>query len=82
MSYYMHMQWIGDDYFDVDIKYDIIDGDASVGLKTDYEFTATVINEHGLPEDITDNLTSAEHLEVIEAIEKDQQDWEYNNATD
>jgi hypothetical protein len=76
------MQWVGDDYFDVDIEYDIIDGDESVGLKTDYEFTATVINEHGVPEDITDNLTSAEHFEVIEAIRKDQDEWEYNNAID
>jgi hypothetical protein len=82
MSYYMHMQWIGDDYFDVDIEYDIIDGDASVGLKTDYEFTATIINEDGLPQDITDDLTSAEHFEVIEAIQKDQEDMEYNNAID
>jgi hypothetical protein len=78
----MHMGFLGDDYFDVDIEYDIIDGDESVGLKTDYEFTATIINEKGLPEDITDNLTSAEHLEVIEAIEQDLKDMEYNNAID
>ena len=82
MSYYLNMNILGDDYFDVDVEYDIIDGDDSVGLKTDYEFTATVINEHGLPEDITDNLTSAEHMEVIEAIQKDLKDWEYNNAID
>lgn len=82
MSYYMHMQWLGDDYFDVDVEYDIIDGDESVGLKTDYEFTVTVINEQGLPEDITDDLTSHEYFEVIQAIEKDQEDMEYNNAID
>ena len=78
----MHIQSVGDDYFDVDVEYDIIDGDESVGLKTDYEFTVTVINEQGLPEDITDNLTSAEHFEVIKAIQRDLKDWEYNNAID
>ena len=82
MSYYMHMNFLGNDYCDVDIEYDIIDGDESVGLKTDYEFTATIINEDGLPQDITDDLTSAEHFEVIEAIQKDQEDMEYNNAID
>ena len=71
MSYYLYMQGIGYEYCDVDIEYDIIDGDPSVGLRTDYEFTATCINEHGLPEDITDNLSDAEIAEVIEAIEKD-----------
>jgi len=71
MSFYLNMAWVGDDYFDVDVEYDIIDGDPSVGLRTDYEFTATYINEHGLPEDITDNLSDDEIAEVIEAIEKD-----------
>jgi len=71
MSYYLHMKWVGDDYFDVDVEYDIIDGDPSVGLRTDYEFSVTCINEHGLPEDFTNNLSDDEIAEVIEAIEKD-----------
>jgi hypothetical protein len=71
MSYYLHMKWVGDDYFDVDVEYDIIDGDPSVGLRTDYEFSVTYVNEQGLPEDFTDNLSEDEIAEVIEAIEKD-----------
>lgn len=71
MSYYLHMKWVGDDYFDVDVEYDIIDGDPSVGLRTDYEFSVTHINEHGLPEDFTNNLSDDEIAEVLEAIEKD-----------
>ena len=83
MSYYMHMNFLGNDYCDVDIEYDIIDGDESVGLKTDYEFTATIMNdENGEVTDITDDLTSNEYFEVIQAIEQDLEDMEYNNAID
>ena len=71
MSYYLNMKWVGDDYCDVDVEYDIIDGDPSVGLRTDYEFSVTYINENGLPEDFTEKLTEDEIAEVIEAIEKD-----------
>ena len=82
MSFYTHITYLGDDYFDVDIKYEIIDGDDSVGLPVDYEFTATYINDEGVKEDITDNLTSTEYFEVIKAIEQDLEDREYNNAID
>jgi hypothetical protein len=70
------MKWVGDEYFDVDVEYDVIDGDDSVGLDTDYEFTVTFINEHGLPEDFTQNLTDAEKAEIIEAIEEDLNNME------
>ena len=82
MSYYLNINILGDDYFDVDVEYDIIEGDDSVGLKTDYEFTATYINDDGVEEDITDNLTSAEYFDVIDAIEQDLESREYNNAID
>ena len=71
MSFYLNMPFLGDDYCDVDVEYDIIDGDPSVGLPTDYEFSVTYINEYGLPEDFTENLTEDEISEVIEAIKKD-----------
>jgi hypothetical protein len=71
------MKWVGNDYFDVDVEYDIIDGDDSVGLATDYEFTVTFINEYGLPVDFTEDLTDAEKAEVIEAIEKDMERDDY-----
>jgi hypothetical protein len=65
------MQYLGDDYSDVDVEYDIIDGDDSVGLAVDYEFQVTVINEYGLPVDITEDLKDKERREIIEAIEED-----------
>jgi len=77
MSYYLNMKWVGDDYFDVDVEYDIIDGDASVGLDTDYEFTVTYTNEYGLPVDFTEDLTDKEKAEIIEAIEKDMERDDY-----
>jgi hypothetical protein len=73
------MKWVGNDYFDVDVEYDVIDGDESVGLDTDYEFTVTYINELGLPVDFTEDLCDAEKAEIIEAIEKDleRDDYDY-----
>jgi len=79
MSYYLNMKWVGDDYFDVDVEYDVIDGDESVGLPVDYEYTVTYINELGLPVDFTEDLSDAEKAEIIEAIEKDleRDDYDY-----
>jgi hypothetical protein len=79
MSFYTHITYVGDDYFDVDVEYDIIDGDDSVGLPVDYEFTATYINDDGVEEDITEKLTPKEYAEVIKAIEKDleRDDYDY-----
>jgi len=74
MSFYLNMKWVGDDYFDVDVEYDIIDGDPSVGLRTDYEFSVTYVNDNGLTEDFTEKLTEDEIAEIIEAIEKDIKD--------
>jgi len=71
MMFYLNMQYLGDDYSDVDVEYDIIDGDDSVGLAVDYEFQVTVINEYGLPVDITEDLKDKERREIIEAIEED-----------
>lgn len=69
--FYLNMRYLGDDYDDVDIEYDIIDGDDSVGLAVDYEFSATIINEYGMPVDITEDLTDKERAEVIKAIKED-----------
>jgi hypothetical protein len=79
MSFYTHITYVGDDYFDVDVEYDIIDGDDSVGLPVNYEFTATYINDDGVEEDITEKLTPKEYAEVIKAIEKDleRDDYDY-----
>ena len=79
MSFYTHITYVGDDYFDVDVEYDIIDGDDSVGLPVDYEFTATYINDDGVEEDITEKLTPKEYAEVIKAIEQDleRDDYDY-----
>lgn len=71
MSFYTHIKYLGDDYFNVDIEYDVIDGDDSVGLPVDYEFTATYMNDDGVEEDITDKLTPKEYGEVIDAIKQD-----------
>ena len=80
MSYYLHMPILGDDYCDVDVEYDIIDGDDSVGLPVDYEITVTYINdENGEVIDITEELTPQEYAEVIKAIEEDleRDDYDY-----
>jgi hypothetical protein len=77
MSFYTHITYLGDDYFDVDIEYDVIDGDDSVGLPVDYEFTVTYINDDGVEEDITEKLTPKEYAEVIKAIEEDLERDEY-----
>lgn len=73
MTSYTHIQFLGD-YCDVDIEYEVIDGDDSVGLKEDYEYTATCLDEQGNEIDITDDLTYTEICEVIEAIRKDMKD--------
>jgi len=70
MSFYTHIKFLGD-YCDVDIEYDVIDGDPSVGLAEDYEFTATATDEHGNEVDITDDLTHEEISEVVDAIKED-----------
>ena len=80
--FYLNMPFLGSDYCDVDVEYDIIDGDDSVGLPVDYEITVTCTNEYGLPVDITEDLTPEEYAEVIKAIEEDLEDEEYNNAID
>jgi hypothetical protein len=77
MSFYTHITYLGDDYFDVDIEYEIIDGDDSVGLPVDYEFAATYINDDGVEEDITEKLTPKEYAEVIKAIEEDLERDDY-----
>jgi hypothetical protein len=77
MSFYTHITYLGDDYFDVDVEYDVIDGDDSVGLPVDYEFTVTYINDDGVEEDITEKLTPKEYAEVIKAIEEDLERDDY-----
>jgi hypothetical protein len=77
MSFYTHITYVGDNYFDVDVEYDVIDGDDSVGLPVDYEFTATYINDDGVEEDITEKLTPKEYAEVIKAIEEDLERDDY-----
>ena len=71
MSFYINIPFLGNNYYDVDVEYDIIDGDDSVGLPVDYEFTATYQDENGKEIDITDDLTPQEYAEVIKAIEED-----------
>ncbi len=73
MKSYTHIQFLGD-YCDVDIEYEIIDGDYSVGLKEDYEYTTTCLDEQGNEVDITDDLTYTEICEVIQAIKEDMKD--------
>jgi hypothetical protein len=73
MTSYTNIQFLGD-YCDVDIEYEVIDGDDSVGLKEDYEYTATIVDEQGNDVDITDELTYTEICEVIEAIREDMKD--------
>lgn len=77
--FYLNMPFLGNDYCDVDVEYDVIKGDESVGLAEDYEFTTTVTDEQGNEVDITDDLTREEIWEVIEAIRKDMNKSEYDN---
>lgn len=81
MSFYLNIPFLGC-YCDVDVEYDIIDGDDSVGLPVDYEITVTYTDDFEDEIDITEQLTRAEYLEVIDAIQKDLKDWEYKNAID
>ena len=78
MTNYVNIQFLGNDYFDVDVEYEVIDGDDSVGLAEDYEFTATVVDEDDNVIDITDDLTEEEQQEVIEAIQKDMTKTEWD----
>lgn len=78
MTNYVNIQFLGSDYCDVDVEYEVIDGDDSVGLKEDYEFTTTTTDEQGNEIDITDDLTREEVWEVIEAIKKDMQKTEWD----
>jgi hypothetical protein len=82
MSFYTHIPFLSDSYCDVDVEYDIIDGDDSVGLPVDYEITVTYIDEDGIEKDITDDLTPEEYADVIQAIEEDLAGDEYENAID
>jgi hypothetical protein len=81
MSFYTHIAFLGE-YCDVDVEYDIIDGDDSVGLPVDYEITVTCQDELGNEVDITEELTPEEYADVIKAIEKDLAGDEYENAID
>ena len=78
MSFYTNIRFLGD-YCDVDVEYDIIDGDDPVGLPVDYEITATYMDEDGKEVDITEELTPEEYAEVIQAIEEDlkRDDYDY-----
>lgn len=73
--FYLNIPFLGD-YCDVDVEYDIIDGDDSVGLPVDYEITVTCQDEHGNEIDITEDLTPDEYAEVIKAIEEDTEDYD------
>lgn len=81
MSFYTHIAFLGD-YCDVDVEYDIIDGDDSVGLAVDYEITATCQDEFGNEVDITEELTPEEYADVIKAIEEDLDKNKYENSID
>jgi len=78
MTNYVNIKFLGD-YCDVDVEYEVIDGDDSVGLAEDYEFTATATDEQGNEIDITDELTRADVADVVEAIQKDLKKSEYDN---
>lgn len=82
MSFYTHIPFLSDTYCDVDVEYDIIDGDDSVGLPVDYEITVTYMDEDGVEKEISDDLTPEEYAEVIKTIEEDLENREYNNAID
>jgi hypothetical protein len=70
MSLYLTIDFLGD-YCDVDVEYDVIEGDDSVGLPVDYEFSVSYMDEDGNEVDITDELTPFEIQEVYAAIEED-----------
>lgn len=76
MSFYLTIPFLGD-YCNVDVEYDVIDGDDSVGLPEDYEFTVTCEDEQGNDVDITEELTPLEIQEVYLAIENDLKDYDY-----
>jgi hypothetical protein len=78
MMFYLSIKFLGSDYCDVDVEYDVIDGDASVGLYEDYEFTATITDEDGNEVDITNDLTREEVYEVIQEIKKDMKKTEWD----
>lgn len=78
MTNYVNIKFLGD-WCDVDVEYEVIDGDDSVGLAVDYEFTATATNEQGNEIDITDDLTEEEIMEVCDAIKNDINRTEYDN---
>ena len=76
MSFYTNIDILGE-YCDVDVEYDIIDGDDSVGLPVEYEFTATYMDELGNEVDITEKLYSEQYAQVIKAIEEDLERDDY-----
>ena len=78
MTNYVNIQFLGSDYCDVDVEYDVIDGDDSVGLPVDYEFTATVVDEDDNVIDITNDLREEEIQEVYDAIKKDMNKTEWD----
>jgi hypothetical protein len=78
MSFYLYIAFLGNDYCDVDVEYDVIDGDDSVGLPVDYEFSATVVDEDDNVIDITNDLTEEEIQEVYDAIKKDMNKTEWD----
>lgn len=78
MTNYVNIQFLGSDYYDVDVEYDVIDGDDSVGLPVDYEFSATVVDEDDNVIDITNDLTEEEVQEVYDAIKKDMNKTEWD----
>ena len=77
MNFVFYMPFLGDDYSDVRVEYDIIDEDESVGLAISYEFDVYFINDKGEEINIFDSLTPAELDEVIEAIEADMKRDDY-----
>jgi len=77
MNFKFIMPALGDEYCDVRVEYDIIDGDDSVGLPMAFEFDVYFINEKGEGIDLSDSLTPAETDEVIEAIKEDMKSDDY-----
>jgi len=77
MNFKFIMPALGDEYCDVRVEYDIIDGDDSVGLPMSFEFDVYFINEKGEGIDLSDSLTPAEFDEVIEAIKEDMKSDDY-----
>ena len=77
MTSYLCIRFLGNDYCDVDIEYEVIDGDDSVGLPVEYEFTVTYMDELGNEVDITEKLEPEEYAQVIKAIEEDLERDDY-----